>query len=110
MRVVARPTSCSVGAPGSSRPTREAYIELQVGTRNCICLLDTGSDVTLLPLDIVKDYPTRECSIQLAAANGTTIPVIGEVTVPANLHGRSLEMTGYVTEHVAEVIVVLDWL
>ena len=38
-----------------------------------------------------------------------TSPIISEVTLIAKLYGR-VEMDGYVTEHVAEVIVGLDML
>ena len=90
--------------------SKEAYIELEIGRQHCVCLLDTGSEVTLFPEPVVKGYQLRESDIELLAANGTRIPVIGTVTVRAKLGGRTITMDGLVSEHIQEVILGLDWL
>ena len=82
-------------------------IELKVGRQHCVCLLDTGSDVTLFP---EKGYQLRESDSELLAANGTRMPVIGTVTVRAKLGGRTITMDRLVSEHIQEVILGLDWL
>ena len=88
--------------------SKEAYIELEIGRQHCVCLLDTGSDVTLFLEPVVKDYQLRESDIELFAANGTRIPVIGTVTVIAKLGGKTITMDGLVSEHIQEVILGLD--
>ena len=90
--------------------SKEAYIELEIERQHCVCLLDTKSDVTLFPEPMVKGYQLRESDIELLAANGTRIPVIGTVTVRAKLGGRTITMYGLVSEHIQEVILGLDWL
>ena len=90
--------------------SKEAYIELEIGRQHCVCLLDTESDVTLFPAPVVKGYKLRESAIELLAANGTRMPVIGTVTMRAKLGGRTITMDGLVSEHIQEVILGLNWL
>ena len=72
--------------------TREAYIELVVAGQTCICLLDTGSDVTLfphalvrgLPLDSSKDVPLRMMKVRDVAVQlnkGATVAELQPVDV-----------------------------
>ena len=90
--------------------TREAYIELVIAGRTCSCLLDTGSGLTLFPHALVRGLPLDQCVVDLSAANDTSIPILGAVTVTARLQGRDIEIEGLVTYHVDEVILGLDWL
>ena len=90
--------------------TREAYIELVIAGRKCSCLLDTGSDVTLFSHALIRGLPLDQCVVDLSAANSTSIPILGAVTVSAKLQGRDIEIEGIVTDHVDEVILGLDWL
>ena len=53
--------------------SKEEYIELEIGGQQCVCLLDTESDVTLFPAPVVKGYQLRESDIELLAANGARI-------------------------------------
>ena len=46
----------------------------------------------------------------MPAANGTSIPILGAVTVTARFQGRDIEIEGLVTDHVDEVIHGLHWL
>ena len=83
---------------------------MKIGRRQFVCLLGTGSDVTLFSAPVVKGYQLREGDIDLLAANGTRVPVIGTVTVRAKLGGRTITMDGLVSEHIQEIILWLDWL
>ena len=76
----------------------EAYIELEIGRQHCVCLLDTGCDVTLFSEPVMKGYQLRESDIELLAANGTRIPVIGTDTVRAKLDGRTITTNGLVSD------------
>ena len=58
---------------------------------------------------MVKGYQLRESDIDLLAANGTRIPVIGTVTVRTKLGGRTINIW-LVSEHIQDVILGLDWL
>ena len=89
---------------------REAYIELVIADRTCSCLLDTGIDVTLFTHALVRRLQLDQCVVDFSAASGTSIPILGTVTVTARLQGSDIEIEGLVTDHVDEVILGLDWL
>ena len=89
--------------------TREAYIALAIAVRTYSCFLETGSDVTLFSCTFVGGLPLDQCTLMLAA-NGTSIPIHGAVTVTAKLQGRDIEIDELVTDHVDEVIRGLNWL
>ena len=55
------------------------YLNLCVNRQNCECLLDTGSDITLIPTKYVQNIEVKDTSHALKAANGTEIAVTGEV-------------------------------
>ena len=74
------------------------------------CLLDTGSDVTLIPSDVVDCILVRPTLETLKAANGTIIPVIGETTINVKIGDATTTTTGLVSEHVGEIMLGIDWL
>ena len=55
------------------------YLDLCVNGHNCECLLDTGSDVTLIPAKYVQNLKVKNIIHALKAANGTEIAVTGKV-------------------------------
>jgi len=55
------------------------YIRGTLWGKACDCLLDTGSDVTLVPVSLVGDVPIRQTNQVLTAANGSDIPLLGEL-------------------------------
>jgi len=52
----------------------------------------------------------KTTSHSLKAANGTIIPLIGEVTVPIRVGEFETVVNGLVSEHIAEVMLRIDWL
>jgi len=56
----------------------EIYLRARSGGRMCDCLIDTGSDVTLIPASFVKGAEIKQSNEVLTAANGTKIEVLGE--------------------------------
>jgi len=80
------------------------YLHARIDGRRCDCLLDTGSDVTLIPVSFVNDAQIRESKQVLTAANGTQIPVLREVELSLEVGMYSSVLTGLVSEHVDDVI------
>ena len=76
---------------------------MAIAGRNCSCLLDTGSDITLFPHVIVRGLPLDQCVVDLSTANGTGIPILGAVSAKLQV-----KIDGLVTDHVDEVILGLD--
>ena len=74
------------------------------------CLLDTGSDVTLLPARLVGHLSIRRGVHKLLAANGTKRRVLGEVTVIAYGGDHQFRITAIISNHIHEVILGIDLL
>ena len=89
---------------------RESYIQLTLFGQTADCLLDTGSDVTLVPSRLVGSLPMEPSSQKLMAANGTAIKVLGIIDVTAKTGGHLFNFTGFVSDQVTEVILGLDFL
>ena len=54
------------------------FIEVKIGKKRCSALLDTGSEVTLLPKHLADLSQLNRSSRKLRAANGTIINILGE--------------------------------
>jgi len=93
-----------------SKVAGATYLRARIDGRRCDCLLDTGSDVTLIPVSLVNDAQIRESKQVLTAANGTQIPVLGEVKLSLKVGKYSSVLTGLVSEHVDDVMLGIDWL
>jgi len=89
---------------------KATYLRAKLGGQVRDCLLDTGSDVTLIPASVVKDAEITETTHVLTAANGTRIAVLGEVTLPFSVGEYKTVVSGLVSEHVADVILGISWL
>ena len=85
------------------------YIKATVGKQECDCLLDTGSEASVLPALLVEPAYITRTSESLKAANGTTIPLLGEVTMPIRIGEFETRVTGLVSEHVTDVMLGIDW-
>ena len=66
------------------------YLRMKIGKKWCLALLDTGSEITLIPTSWVKGTNWRVSNQQLQAANGTEIVDKGETTVTAHLRELSI--------------------
>jgi len=88
----------------------EAYIRLRFNGVPTDCLLDTGAEVTLIPWRLSLGVDVQPCKQQLRASNGTSIPIIGRATITAFANAQWLNIDGFVTKHVPNVIIGLEWL
>jgi hypothetical protein len=100
---------CS-GAKKSVKDLRSGatYLRVYIAGQDRDCLLDTGSETSLLPASMVDPGVITRTSHTLRAANGTTIPVLREATVPLHVGHSSTMVTGLVSDHIAEVMLGVD--
>lgn len=89
---------------------RAAYLHVFIGPVRCEALLDSGSEVSLLPARYVDPQRITSTSQTLKAANGTVIAVLGQVTLPLRIGRFETFVTGLVSEHVAEIMLGIEWL
>jgi len=88
----------------------QTYLHLVVNGKSSKCLLDTGSDVTLLPTSVVAGLRVESTTRRIRAANGTGIKVIGTATVEAVAGQHHMTITGLVSPHVSEVMLGIGFL
>ena len=72
------------------------------------CLLDTGSEVTIIPRSLVQELPKRPIVSQIPTANGTIIEVLGEVDLRVMLKGEEVIIRGVASDHFAEMLLGID--
>ena len=103
--------SKSNSGSGSYPPSRVAtYLRARINGCDQECLLDTGSEVTVVPAFLVNKGEIRQSNQALKAANETEIKIIGEVTLPITTTQFKSTVHALVTEHVSEVLLGADWL
>ena len=86
------------------------YLEAVVNGQLHACLLDSGSEVSILPSFVVESSQIRPANRTLMAANGTSIPVLGVVKVPISTGTFRANLTALVSEHVEECMLGVDFL
>jgi len=90
--------------------SRSAYLPAKIFGRKRWCLLDTGSEVSVVPARYVPPNDVRVSTRTLNAANGTSIPVTGETNLVLNLGDQRLNVPCLVSEHVDEILLGLTFL
>lgn len=88
----------------------QTYLRLTINGKMTKCLLDTGSDVTLLPSTLVAGARIEPTDRRIRAANGTAIRVTGTATVEAHSGSHHMSITGLVSPHVSEVMLGIAFL
>src|SRR6218665_606740 len=114
------PPEPSTEAPARNNTTRvrpvgdtknSIYLRCTINKRSTLCLVDTGSEVSLLPLDLAEGLTLQQTGRVLFAANSTEIRVSGEVSLPVKMNrGFQLETKFLVSDQVHEAMFGMDWL
>jgi len=86
------------------------YLSAQIDGVDRECLLDTGSEISVLPAKLVAAEKIQPTNHTLTAVNGTKMPVLGRAIMPFSVPGYSSVVTGLVSHHVTEIILGIDWL
>ena len=94
----------------SARNNHEAYLRVKIGGQICDCLLDTGSEVTIFPENVIGDEDVMRTNKTLRAANESVIPIIGEVNLTIEIGRCYTRVEGLVSEHVPEPMLGIDFL
>ena len=93
----------------SSAGEGSLYDNLRINGSMRKCLVDCGSEVSLIPMRMTEGQ-RRESSRVLLATNNTPISMLGEVDVDIPVAGRILPTTFLVSDQIDSTILGLDWL
>ena len=86
------------------------YLRATLAYRPIDCLLDTGSEVCLIPDYLIHSNDIRKTKRSLRAANGTPIPILGEIKLPFSIGNFNTTVTARVSQHVNEPMLGIDFL
>ena len=103
-------TSSARGTTADENGEARVYVKMRVGRTTQLCLLDTGCDITLIPARVAGRRKIHDTAQQCIAANGTQIPILGWTLIKAWIGRNPVNINGLVTEHVADVMLGIDWL
>jgi len=87
-----------------------AYLPAVIDGKERWCLLDSGSQATIVPTRVAKGYSLTPSQKVLTAANGTEIRVLGETTLLLMLGKLELPTPCLVSDFVDEIMLGLHWL
>ena len=98
---------------GLSNDNRSVYLPVRIKRSRLQCTLDTGRDVTVVLLRMVRKFNlkvTNSPMKQLKAANGTGIAIEGVAEVPLVVAGQIVRTDALVSRDIFEFIIGSDWL
>ena len=116
------PPRQSTGNPynnGGNRPLQNmmlkdagsrSYLEVEIAGNKHLCLLDSGSDVTLIPASIARGRKLTHTTQKLFAAGGRKLPLMGTTRVTIKLGDQNLEVEALVSKHIQDIMLGIDWL
>ena len=87
------------------------YIKARICGRPRLCLIDSGSEVNLIPANFVGSCTITPTTRTLSAANGLPIDLSGTVTIPTKINKNLSIVTEFiVSDQVIDVIIGEQWL
>ena len=86
------------------------YARMEVNGKSVDCLIDTGSEVNLMPAEMLDANEIQPTSRKLQAANGTRIGVLGEVELLVQVANICLPTKFVVSDQIDETLIGVDWL
>lgn len=87
-----------------------AYLQMRIHGKKLLALIDSGSDVSLLPARLVQKrflIPTQQ---RLQAANGSVIDLIGSTHLQCQIGDNQYRINFLVSHQIDEPLIGLSWL
>jgi len=91
-------------AMGRACSAPDSDLKVRIRRTNHLALQDSGCNVTLIPDTISADFVIRLTLESCTAVNGTKIPILGWVSIPARISDVPVKICGLVTAHVTEIM------
>jgi predicted aspartyl protease len=91
-------------------PPAEIYLKARINGQEIACLLDTGCERSVISRKLIPHAVLEDLDINLYAANGTVISILGVVRLTFEIAGMKITTDFVVTEALEELILGVDWL
>jgi transposase InsO family protein len=88
----------------------EIYASVRIAGKQAVCLLDTGCERSIIGRKLIPDCQLTDTNMNLYAANGTPIPLIGAVQLDFTMDGHSASANLVVSDAIEDLILGIDWL
>ena len=98
------------GLTSPSKIRREAYLEVRLGKRNILALLNSGCEQSVIGRSLIKSVPLEPTQEKLSTADGTDLPLLGETVVNFSVSGFNTGCRVVVSEAITELILGIEWL
>ena len=86
------------------------YLLVHFGGKVIPALLDTGAEMSVVGTCLLPDAQIAPTQLKLHAANGTTIPLRGQLTTTVSVGSVPTPVNLLVSDHIYELILGSDWL
>lgn len=83
---------------------------MRIHGQTILALVDTGSELSLIPTSLVRSGDMTQSQQMLKAENGTSVKVLGETLVESEISGVTFRIHCLVAEQLSEMILGLNWL
>jgi len=88
----------------------KVHLKVKIDNKTHHCLLDSGSDVNLIPARLVHWGNLRKVTRPCVAVNNTRILITGKARVTAMIGNTPIEIEGLVSPEVHEITLGAPWL
>jgi hypothetical protein len=88
----------------------EVYFTVNLNGKKIYGLLDTGCETSAIGRRLILNELLRSTALKLFAANGTAIPLLGEVDLNFNIGGQKVSTVVVISGVVEDLILGIDWL
>jgi hypothetical protein len=88
----------------------EIYVSVRIAGTQAVCLLDTGCERSIIGRKLIPHHPLTETNLNLYAANGTSIPLLGAIQLQFTIDGYPTSANLVVSDAIEELILGIDWL
>jgi len=91
----------------------DAYISMELNGKRVYYLIDSGCEVTMVPLKLAEQAPDvhiKPSTCRLLAPNGTAFRVTGEIELPMTLGSRRVVTHAFVSPDPEDITLGADWL
>ena len=98
------------GLNSLTRVRREAYLEIYMGSRRALALLDSGCEQSVIGRNLIRKVSLEPTNKKLYTADGTDVPLLGETTIELSVSGFVTSCRVVVTDAITEFILGIEWM